>query len=72
MSNEIFFKKTPRMTLIGACRFFGVERKSYAGTIVERIYENTTCFPTKSKAKNLFYYATSRLILKPTDMLLIC
>ena len=39
MSNEIFFKKTPRMTLIGACRFFGVERKSYAGTIVERIYD---------------------------------
>ena len=39
MSNEIFFKKTPRMTLIGACRFFGVKRKSYAGTIVERIYD---------------------------------
>ena len=39
MRNEIFFKKTPRMTLIGACRFFGVKRKSYAGTIVERIYD---------------------------------
>ena len=39
MSNEIFFKKTPRMTLIGACRFFGVKRKSYAGTIVERIFD---------------------------------
>lgn len=102
MSNDIFFKKTPRMTLIGACRFFGVKRKSYAGTIVERIYDyycrgannlhleyflyyrkefpdfesflekNTTSFLTKSKTKNLFYYAISRLILKPTDMLLIC
>lgn len=38
-TNDIFFKKTPRMTLIGACRFFGVKRKSYAGTIVERIYD---------------------------------
>ena len=39
MNNDIFFEKTPRMTLIGACLFFGVKRKSYAGTIVERIYD---------------------------------
>ena len=39
MSNDIFFKKTPKMTLIGACHFWGVKRKSYAGTIVERIYD---------------------------------
>ena len=39
MINDIFFKKTPRMTLTGACHFWGVKRKSYAGTIVERIYD---------------------------------
>ena len=39
MINDSFFKKTPRMTLIGACYFWGVKRKSYAGTIVERIYD---------------------------------
>ena len=39
MKNDVFFKKTPRMTLIGACRFWGVKRKSYAGTIIERIYD---------------------------------
>lgn len=39
MNSEIFFKKTPRISLIGACHFFGVKRKSYAGSIVERIYD---------------------------------
>ena len=39
MNNEIFFKRTPRMSLFGAYRFFGVKRKSYAASIVERIYD---------------------------------
>ena len=39
MNNKIFFKKTPRMSLSGAYHFFGVKRKSYAGSIVERIYD---------------------------------
>lgn len=39
MNNDLFFKKTPKMTLIGAYRFWGVKRKSYAGTIVKRIYD---------------------------------
>ena len=39
MSNDFFYKKTLRMTLNGAYRFFGVKRKSYAATIVERIYD---------------------------------
>ena len=39
MNNEVFFKKTPRMSLIGICHFFGVKRKSYAGSIVELIYD---------------------------------
>lgn len=39
MMNEIFFMRTPRMSLSGAYRFFGVKRKSYAASIVERIYD---------------------------------
>lgn len=39
MRNEVFFMRTPRTTLNGAYRFFGVKRKSYAASIVERIYD---------------------------------
>lgn len=39
MKNDVFFKKTPRMSLIGAYHFFGVKRKSYAASIIERIYD---------------------------------
>lgn len=39
MSKDVFFKRTPRMSLIGAYCFFGVKWKSYAATIVKRIYD---------------------------------
>ena len=39
MSSEIFFKRTFRMTLAGAYRFFGVQKDTYAATIVERLYD---------------------------------
>lgn len=39
MSNEIFYKRTIRMTLPGAYRFFGVKKGTYAATIVERLYD---------------------------------
>ncbi|MCI8650725.1 MAG: hypothetical protein HFG20_11490 [Anaerotruncus sp.] len=39
MNNGIFFKRTPRMSLIGAYCFFGVTRNSYAASIVKRIYD---------------------------------
>lgn len=31
MNNEVFFKKTPRMSLIGICHFFGVKEKVMQG-----------------------------------------
>lgn len=39
MGSDVFFKRTPRMFLSGAYHFFGVERRSYAGSIVKRIYD---------------------------------
>lgn len=39
MSKDIFFKRTPQISLIGAYSFFGVKRKSYAASIVRRIYD---------------------------------
>lgn len=39
MGSDIFFKRTPRISLLGAYWFFGVKRKSYAATIVKRIYD---------------------------------
>ncbi|MDO4810463.1 MAG: hypothetical protein Q3985_00835 [Eubacteriales bacterium] len=39
MSREVFFKRTPHVTLPGAYKYFGVKRNSYAATIVKRIYE---------------------------------
>ena len=39
MSNEIFYKRTIRMTLPGAYRFLGVKKGTYAATIVERLYD---------------------------------
>ncbi len=40
MSKDIFFKRTPRMCLWGAYRFFGVKHNSYAATVVKRIYDH--------------------------------
>lgn len=39
MRNEVFFKRTPKISLSGAYCFFGVKRKSYAASIVERIFD---------------------------------
>ena len=39
MKNSSFFARKPRHTLCGAYRFFGVKRNSYAGSIIERIYD---------------------------------
>lgn len=39
MNSDIYFKRTPQISLLGAYWFFGVKRKSYAATIVERIYD---------------------------------
>lgn len=50
MNNEIFFKRTLRMSLNGAYRFFGVKRRSYAASIVERIYDYYC-----RDAKNLYF-----------------
>lgn len=39
MSNDIFFKKRPRVSPRGARRFFGVKKNSYAASVIERIYD---------------------------------
>lgn len=39
MGSEIFFKRTLRISLPGAYRFFGVKKGSYAASVVERLYD---------------------------------
>ncbi len=39
MSSDIFFKRKLRISLMGAYRFFGVRRNSYAASVIHRIYD---------------------------------
>lgn len=50
IGNLVFYKKSFRSTPLGVYRFFGVKRKSYAGSIVKRIYDYYC-----GGAKNLFF-----------------
>ena len=56
MDNEVFFKKTPGMSLVGAYRFFGVKRKSYAASVVERIYDYYFRGATNLHLEYFLYY----------------
>lgn len=39
IDNHVFFIKRHNVTLRGAYKFFGVKKKSYMGSIVQRIYD---------------------------------
>ena len=56
MNRDVLFRRTPRMCLWGAYRFFGVKRNSYAATIVERIYDHYCRGANNLYLEYLLYY----------------